>query len=174
MSERIKARKIIIRELVDFKLAHLDIDLKELLINNNWGLSSDEVEECNFPTELKSELLNEYSPKHPITSDFYDPLIKSIFYAELNEYTNYELESEYYELIGRRVVVKGLKKTISLYKCPCCHNRTLDERGQYFICPICDWEDDGLDCDHISHCNGMRLSDAQKNFERHKNIYHVE
>ena len=28
------------------------------------------------------------------------------------------------------------------YKCPCCGYFTLDERGEYDICPVCFWEDD--------------------------------
>jgi len=28
------------------------------------------------------------------------------------------------------------------YKCLCCGYRTLDERGEYDICPVCFWEDD--------------------------------
>lgn len=31
------------------------------------------------------------------------------------------------------------------YRCPCCHNRTLHERGGDDICPVCFWEDDGQD-----------------------------
>jgi hypothetical protein len=33
----------------------------------------------------------------------------------------------------------------SLYPCPCCGERTLPERGGYYICRVCDWEDDGQD-----------------------------
>ena len=29
--------------------------------------------------------------------------------------------------------------------CPCCGALTLDERGIFDICPVCDWEDDGQD-----------------------------
>lgn len=31
------------------------------------------------------------------------------------------------------------------YRCPCCHYRTLDERGGDDICPVCFWQDDGQD-----------------------------
>ncbi len=30
-------------------------------------------------------------------------------------------------------------------RCPCCGCRTLDERGEFEICPVCFWEDDGQD-----------------------------
>jgi len=35
---------------------------------------------------------------------------------------------------------KGVK-----YRCPCCGYKTLNERGGYDICAVCDWEDDGQD-----------------------------
>ena len=30
-------------------------------------------------------------------------------------------------------------------RCPCCGCRTLEERGEFEICPVCFWEDDGQD-----------------------------
>lgn len=35
------------------------------------------------------------------------------------------------------------------YTCPCCGRLTLPSRGNYDLCPECDWEDDGQD-DHDS------------------------
>ena len=32
-----------------------------------------------------------------------------------------------------------------MYSCPVCWERTLPYRGDYIICPVCDWEDDGTD-----------------------------
>jgi len=32
-------------------------------------------------------------------------------------------------------------------RCPCCGFKTLGERGNYEICPVCFWEDDGHDDD---------------------------
>src|SRR5215471_2414173 len=34
-----------------------------------------------------------------------------------------------------------------VFRCPCCHHATLNERGGFDICPVCFWEDDGQD-DH--------------------------
>ncbi len=31
------------------------------------------------------------------------------------------------------------------YHCPCCKFRTLHSRGEYEICQVCFWEDDGQD-----------------------------
>lgn len=54
-------------------------------------------------------------------------------------------------------------------RCPCCHYRTLPERGHYDICPVCFWEDDGQD-DHdadevFGGPNGdLSLTQARLNF----------
>ncbi|MBN8850666.1 MAG: hypothetical protein J0H07_02300 [Sphingobacteriales bacterium] len=57
------------------------------------------------------------------------------------------------------------------YTCPCCGYKTLSQsyRGSYEICPICYWEDDGVqygDPDHEGGANPMSLRQAQKNFQR--------
>ncbi|NVK66771.1 MAG: hypothetical protein HWE22_19420 [Flavobacteriales bacterium] len=33
----------------------------------------------------------------------------------------------------------------NLFPCPCCGFKTIDERAEYEICPVCWWEDDGQD-----------------------------
>jgi Cysteine-rich CPCC len=40
------------------------------------------------------------------------------------------------------------------YQCPCCDYFTLEERGQYYICPICFWEDSGQDIDQLDEHSG--------------------
>ncbi|CDR07482.1 hypothetical protein GCM10022420_004250 [Streptomyces iranensis] len=55
------------------------------------------------------------------------------------------------------------------YSCPCCGFVTLDERGNYEICPVCFWEDDGQD-DHDADevrggpNRGLSLTEARRNF----------
>ena len=34
-------------------------------------------------------------------------------------------------------------KTIKKHPCPICNNYTLDVKNEYYICPVCFWEDDG-------------------------------
>lgn len=53
--------------------------------------------------------------------------------------------------------------------CPCCHHLTLAERGEYEICPVCYWEDDGQDDDDASAVRGgpngsLSLAQARENF----------
>jgi hypothetical protein len=54
------------------------------------------------------------------------------------------------------------------HQCPACDYFTLANRGQYEICPICFWEDNGLDLDRpdvISGPNHLTLREARTNFQ---------
>lgn len=56
-----------------------------------------------------------------------------------------------------------------LHSCPCCGYRTLTIRGEYDICRVCWWEDDGQDNEtadkKIGGPNGMvSLTRARYNF----------
>ncbi|MFB6782703.1 CPCC family cysteine-rich protein [Streptomyces sp. NPDC056352] len=55
------------------------------------------------------------------------------------------------------------------YCCPCCGSLTLDERGNYEICPVCFWEDDGQDEHDADRVRGgpngwLSLTEARTNF----------
>jgi len=39
-------------------------------------------------------------------------------------------------------------------RCPCCGYKTLKERGEFEICPVCFWEDDGQDDDDADEILG--------------------
>jgi hypothetical protein len=65
-------------------------------------------------------------------------------------------------------VVKERQKE-PVYACPCCHHKTLHERGGDEICPVCYWEDDGQDEHDADEIRGgpnenLSLRDAQRNF----------
>jgi hypothetical protein len=55
-------------------------------------------------------------------------------------------------------------------QCPCCDYLTLPERGQYDICRVCFWEDEGQDVDELDRPsganNGITLRQGRANFER--------
>lgn len=57
------------------------------------------------------------------------------------------------------------------YTCPCCGHRTLPSRGNYDLCPECNWEGDGQD-DHDSHLirlgpnGGLSLDAAREVYRR--------
>lgn len=54
-------------------------------------------------------------------------------------------------------------------QCPCCDYFSLGSRGEYEICEVCFWEDDGIDLgnfDQYSGPNHITLRDARENFRR--------
>jgi Cysteine-rich CPCC len=57
------------------------------------------------------------------------------------------------------------------YRCPCCHFKTLHERGGFSLCPVCFWEDDGQDDHDADDVRGgpngsLSLRQARLNFEQ--------
>ena len=61
-------------------------------------------------------------------------------------------------------------------KCPCCGYPTLDVRGDYEICLLCDWEDDGQDSDQATEVWGgpngdYSLEEARNNFLKNFVMY---
>lgn len=57
------------------------------------------------------------------------------------------------------------------YACPCCGYLTLAGRGDYEICDVCFWEDDGQDEHDATVVRGgpngrLSLTQARQNFER--------
>ncbi|WP_312392856.1 CPCC family cysteine-rich protein [Chryseobacterium sp.] len=52
-------------------------------------------------------------------------------------------------------------------QCYCCGFITIEERGNYQICPVCFWEDDGCyELNKESGSNHMTLEEGRKNFEK--------
>lgn len=54
-----------------------------------------------------------------------------------------------------------------MFQCPCCDYFSFKQRGQYDICKVCFWEDDGLDLDRLDQISGpnhLSLREARKNF----------
>jgi hypothetical protein len=58
-----------------------------------------------------------------------------------------------------------------LFPCPCCGHRTLtsESPGSYGLCPVCYWEDDGVqfrDPNYRGGANLESLIEARDNFQR--------
>ncbi|MFF5015369.1 CPCC family cysteine-rich protein [Streptomyces sp. NPDC001165] len=56
------------------------------------------------------------------------------------------------------------------HRCPCCGYLTLDERGNFEICAVCFWEDDGQDDHDADRVRGgpngrLSLMEARRNFQ---------
>lgn len=56
--------------------------------------------------------------------------------------------------------------------CPCCSYPTLGARGEYEICGLCWWEDDGYGGSGPNH--GYQLAEAQRNFEDHGDMCRLD
>jgi hypothetical protein len=74
----------------------------------------------------------------------------------------------YMDRLNRNSVLLPPQEGIK-YRCPCCHNRTLDERGGFDICPVCFWEDDGQDDEDVYVIRGgpngrLSLDQARENY----------
>jgi len=55
-----------------------------------------------------------------------------------------------------------------LLQCPCCDYYTLPAQGEFEICPICFWEDDGQDVQNLEDISGpnhITLQEARQNFQ---------
>ncbi len=82
-----------------------------------------------------------------------------------------------FEQICQNIEVKLKRKVlIKRVTCPCCGYPTLERKGRYEICELCNWEDDGQD-DHDADTiwcgpNGVySLSAARKNFQTYRIMY---
>jgi len=57
------------------------------------------------------------------------------------------------------------------YRCPCCRYKTLHGRGDFEICPVCFWEDDGQDDHDPDDIRGgpnyhVSLTQARQNYQQ--------
>lgn len=64
------------------------------------------------------------------------------------------------------------RRTATPFSCPCCSCLTLPEQppGTFFICPVCDWEDDDVqfrDPSYEGGANHVSLSMARSNYIRY-------
>lgn len=72
------------------------------------------------------------------------------------------IEEKIKTLYKLSIKVNGIPK--ELIPCPCCNYKTISEKGNYQICPVCFWEDDGsIDISKYSSVNHMTLNEAQNN-----------
>lgn len=157
--DRTKAISIILKHDV----CMLSKDERELMLLNCWGIDANDPEFKIFSESLQHELLNEKEPIYDVLDDRYDLLlfysIRESYYGVKNEYLS-KLVSE---ILKENIVVEGQPE--KLFACPCCKYETIKERGNYDICPMCFWEDDGSDDPlRYSSSNHMTLVEGRNNY----------
>ncbi|EEW2168121.1 hypothetical protein PPV52_004650 [Escherichia coli O103] len=111
-------------------------------------LSQADVENLLFAEYVDEQSGEPIEYKSIYDTDVQDFLIKlhvdTIYSGVSNDY----LEHFLMECFNTRFSIIGEEP--DLYKCPCCGYLTLPERGQYDICPVCQWEDDGRSEDRLN------------------------
>jgi hypothetical protein len=60
-----------------------------------------------------------------------------------------------------------------MHPCPCCGHRTLPETGAYDLCPVCWWEDEGVEPWEVSGPNGQTLVEAQQEYLAQRRPYRM-
>ncbi len=104
-----------------------------------------------LPADIRKEFEGE-TLLHSSDDARYDPVLLIAIHHDLlpasNEYLKKELEWKG-EIIG---------KPLLLHPCPCCGRRTIHELGDYDICKVCWWEDDGQDNHNLDRVGGPNYS----------------
>lgn len=124
-----------------------------------------------LPEKLQCEMKQSEQPISNVTDKKYDVLVINVLKCQFYGVTNEYLSKVVSKLLKRKVEVLG--EVEKLYMCPCCGYLTLKQRGNYYICPVCLWEDSGdNDLYRASSVNnGMTLVAARTNFMKYGSMY---
>ena len=158
------ARTKAMQLLAQYQLNELSDEKRTSLLEDWWSIDEDDPEFTKLPANLQAEMTKYDSPIKPLSKK-YDPLLLIALTDKLSRVKNTYIKSQVTKLGIKIDEIKG--SPIVSYKCPCCHYKSLPARGEFFICPVCFWEDDGSDnLEHYSGPNHMTLREAQENFLR--------
>jgi hypothetical protein len=124
-----------------------------------------------LPAEDKETIIYEHlSEDEPfegiinIETAAYNDYIVEYLKEGLKCVSNTYIERELAEIFSSEIKILGAPEVYE--PCLCCGYRTIKSRGEYFICPVCYWEDDGLaDPDGYSQVNKMTLKQAIENYK---------
>ncbi|MCM2997180.1 hypothetical protein M3647_06830 [Paenibacillus cellulositrophicus] len=136
---------------------------REEILIDWWGIDQDDPEFNKLPETLQSEILNYDEPQKDIMHEVYSALLLVALRKKYHGVRNEYLSKRVSAILGSNREVEGLQE--ELYSCPSCEFKTLPTKGEYDICPVCFWEDDGrTDPSYYSSPNHMTLAQARDNF----------
>lgn len=119
----------------------------------------------NLPKSVQKEFENGVL-EYQVDSDRYDSVLFIWAAYELKAVTNEYLFAELKKIGVNESEIDGTP--LKMQACPCCGYRTIDIRGDFDICRVCWWEDDGQDNNNAGASyggpNGISLSQARYNF----------
>ncbi|MCD1258182.1 hypothetical protein B5M42_004925 [Paenibacillus athensensis] len=134
----------------------------EILLNW-WAVGQEDHFFDKLPQSLQNELLSTDEPPDDVLDEKYDPLIFEALRSQYVGVKNEYLASKISQILNTKQEVEGLQE--ELIVCPCCQYKTLSSRGEYDICPVCFWEDDGtIETSDHSSPNRMTLAQGRLNF----------
>ena len=163
MTEETLERSDAISQLVGLESERLSPEDAESLLLDFWGLDEQREGMSSLPRELRSQLLDLDSPPS-FNRSLHSPLIELGLRAKYLGVRNEYLEKRLFYETGRSHSVFGPLEVMQ--GCPCCDYMCLRMRGDYEICQICFWQDDGSDlAGKHSPPNRMSLAEARRNFE---------
>ncbi|OCG24499.1 hypothetical protein A9G45_09065 [Gilliamella sp. HK2] len=142
--------------------------LTQLAINMIIQYPTKEIENILF-----ADYLDEHGQSLTYTSIF-DGAVQTFLLdyfidIKLKGYSNHYLKKYISDLYNEPITIIGDEDI--LYICPCCSYLTLEHQGQYDVCPLCSWEDDGTlhhELDKYSVVNHSTLKQYKGKFEKQK------
>ena len=153
--------------LTDDRLVRLSPDARaerlECMMCEDW---TSDPEWQTIPVDVQREFEDQSEIDDP-TNQRYDAVLRLSLKEQFTGATNHYI-SDLLRAIGHDYeTVTGEQPT--LVACPCCGCRSLDARGNYDICRVCWWEDDGQDNDNADNVMGgpnyhLSLTQGRINF----------
>ncbi|APC20072.1 CPCC family cysteine-rich protein [Pseudomonas protegens] len=145
------------------RLPGLDAAARFSHLLNWWGIDSDDLEFAALAPSLQQQILTQPEPPQEVQDPRYDALLLIALRAEYRGVTHLYLRRCLREAgLGDYTVSANIE---CLEACPCCGYRTLSARGDYQICDLCHWEDDGSQAlDVLSGPNHKTLGQAREHF----------
>lgn len=145
-------------------MARLSAEERNDLINEWWGVDIEDIEFKKLPEILQVEMMDFDEPQFNIIDTRYNSLLGEAIKHQFVGAKNTYLAEYISHVFGIDVVINGEEET--LLECRCCSYLTIRERGNYEICPVCFWEDDGeKNASEYSNANHMTLSEGRINFQ---------
>ncbi|CAM2943184.1 CPCC family cysteine-rich protein [Vibrio neptunius] len=154
-----------IKEICGNKLSTLNFNERKSVILDWWGIDEQDIELSRLSAQLRCQILENDEPPEDCESRKYDELILVALLSEYKGVRNTYI-AEYMDTMGLGAFrVEGEMEKLEV--CPCCNYRTLTSRGNYNICGLCNWEDNGInDDENYSGPNHMTLGEAREIFLR--------
>ncbi|WP_225414454.1 CPCC family cysteine-rich protein [Stigmatella hybrida] len=158
-------RDELIAQISQRETSALSDEQRRSMLLDWWRLGPEDREWTSLPSQLQEEMQSSDEPGEP-HEPRYEPLLAVGIAHRYTGVKNSYLQRKAQSLGIEVNSVEGEPETRQV--CPCCHYRTLPERGGYTICNVCFWEDDGSDVPgHYSSPNHMTLLEGRENFLLH-------